>query len=145
MMKTGAAIGSTLIFKRNFFFKSQSFVKRNKSSTQLKGCLLMTILLTNMLMVDVDGQKFVWKILYLLNVSPRSQMREHEVKGHSDKASGMQLCKAKIPSQLPLTLDRTPKIFPFHNYFYLNAKINLPKQKHEHQTAITAYCVTSRS
>ena len=48
----------------------------------------MTILLTNMLMVDVDGQKFVWKILYLLYVSPRSQMREREVKGHSDKASG---------------------------------------------------------
>ena len=88
-MKTGAAIESTLIFKRIFFLKSQSFVKRNKSSTQLKGCLLMTILLTNMLMVDVDGQKFVWKILYLLYVSPRSQMREREVKGQSDKASGM--------------------------------------------------------
>jgi len=65
-------------------------------------------------------------------------MREREVKGHEDKASltvnseRYAIMQGKNPSPLPLTMDRTlcPKIFPFPNYFDLNVKINLSKQKH---------------
>ena len=74
-------------------------------------------------------------------------MREREVKGHEDKASltvnsgRYAIMQGKNPSPLPLTMDRTlcPKIFPFPNYFDLNVKINLSKQKHLnlHQTVIS--------